>query len=91
MPDFWNHINGESVGNFILFLPFGVLYPLANENASFKDVLKSGAICIGTIEIIQPVFGRAFDINDIILNLTGLAISAAIFFGVKRFLIKETA
>ena len=89
VPDFWKHINGESIGNFILFLPFGFLYPLANGNTSFKDVIKSGTFCVGAIEIIQPVFGRAFDINDIILNLIGLVISAAIFFRVKQALTRR--
>lgn len=91
VPDFWKHINGESIGNFIMFMPFGILYPLAKENVSFKDTMKSGAICVGVIEILQPIFGRAFDINDVILNMVGIFVSAAVFFASKRVITKNTA
>ena len=86
MPDFWNHINGESVGNLIMFFPFGILYPLANQKTTFKITIVKGFACVCTIELLQPFFGRAFDINDIILNTTGIMISSAIFFAAKYLL-----
>lgn len=52
--------------------------------------MKSGTICVGAIEIIQPVFGQVFDINDIILNLIGLVTAATIFFGGEKSLNKES-
>ena len=72
VPNFWNHFRGE-------ILPFGVLYPLAGEGRSFRRTMAAGAVLILTIELLQPVFGRAFDINDVILNLTGVAVSAGVF------------
>lgn len=91
VPDFFNNISGETIGNFLMFLPFGVLYPLAKTTASFKNVAKSGIICVGAIELLQPVFGRAFDINDVILNTLGILVSATIFFVLKRFVVKDKA
>lgn len=34
--DFINNISGETVGNFLMFLPFGVLYPLSQKEISLK-------------------------------------------------------
>lgn len=41
------------------------------------------------IEVFQPVFGRVFDLNDVILNLLGIVISKGIFTIVKN-IIKKT-
>lgn len=81
---FINNINGEAIGNFFMFLPFGILYPLANEELTWKNIIKKGIIFVLTIEIIQPIFGRAFDINDIILNSLGILISTTIFKSIKN-------
>ena len=49
-----------------------------------------GRYCLfGLIEIAQPVFGRAFDINDIILNTVGVLISATVFSFVKGIIEKR--
>lgn len=84
IPDFLNNINGEVIGNFLIFLPFGILYPLSKENTTFKETIITGIIFIVLIEILQPIFGRSFDINDIILNSFGIIISISIFMGIKR-------
>ena len=36
------------------------------------------------IENIQPFMDRSFDINDIILNSVGVAVSTVIFFSLRR-------
>lgn len=84
VPDFWNHLGGETIGNMLLLTPFGVLHPLAGEGASFRETMLAGTALVLAIECIQPIFGRAFDINDVILNLAGVAASAAVFFVGKR-------
>ena len=35
------------------------------------------------IELLQPVFGRSFDINDIILNCVGVTVSTVAFYTLK--------
>lgn len=84
IPDFWQHFRAENLANALMFVPFGILYPLAGERASFRKTLKHGLGLVLAIELLQPIFGRAFDINDIILNLTGIVISAGLFFKFKR-------
>lgn len=84
--DFWNHINSEVVGNLIMFIPFGILYSLAKRKPSIMNTILTGFICTLAIEILQPVFGRAFDINDVILNTVGVAMGTMIYFvGTKVF------
>ena len=89
IPDFWHHINSEVVGNLIMFIPFGILYSLAAKEPSIKNTILTGFICTLAIEVLQPVFGRAFDINDVILNLMGVVVGTAIFFMSSKALSKE--
>ena len=82
--DFINNISSESIGNFLMFLPFGFLYPLSKDNTTYKKTIIMGFITVILIEISQPILGRAFDINDIILNALGIIISTTIFFVIKK-------
>lgn len=40
VPDFFNHISGETIENFLMFLPFGILYPLSQKEPTWKNVLS---------------------------------------------------
>lgn len=83
IPHFYT-IDGEVVGNVLIFIPFGILYPLSKENISFKKTLITGLTFTLCIELLQPIFARAFDINDVILNALGIVISSIIFFTIKK-------
>ena len=63
--DFFRNFTTENRDNILLFLPFGLLYPLCATIA---------------IELIQPIVGRSFDVDDILMNLFGTVISATLFF-----------
>lgn len=84
IPDFWNHINGEVLGNFLMFLPFGILYPLSQKKPVWKKCVIRGWIVVVVIETLQPIFDRAFDMNDIILNAFGILLSVTVFFAFKQ-------
>lgn len=86
VPDFFHHISGEVIGNFLMFLPFGILFPLSQENPTWKKTVAAGFLTVVVIEVLQPVFGRAFDSNDIILNTLGIVLSATILMGAKKLL-----
>lgn len=79
-PDFWNDLTSERLGNILLFLPFGILYPLFDRKATWTRTLLIGVVTSLVIELLQPIFGRSFDINDIILNSVGVVMSTSIFF-----------
>ena len=84
VPDFFNNIGSETIGNFLMFLPFGILYPLSQKEPTWKKCVFRGIVAVVIIEVLQPVFGRAFDINDIILNSLGIVISTTLFMGAKK-------
>lgn len=82
--NFISNLTKENIGNFLMFLPFGILYPLLQKEPNFKSTIIKGIILVLIIEVLEPVFGRAFDINDIILNSLGIIISALICIGIKN-------
>ena len=86
VPDFFNYISGETVGNFLMFLPFGILYPLSQKETTWKKCVIGGLVAVAVIEILQPIFGRAFDMNDIILNSLGIVVSTTILTGAKKII-----
>lgn len=83
VPDFFNNIGGETIGNFLMFLPFGILYPLSQKAPTWRKTVICGFATVAAIEVLQPIFGRAFDINDIILNTLGIVVSASVFMLIK--------
>lgn len=86
VPDFLNNISGETIGNFLMFLPFGVLYPLSHKDCTWTKCVTIGFCVVASIEILQPVFGRMFDLNDIILNILGIVFSTSVFMSVKKII-----
>ncbi len=74
------------IGNITMFIPLGIIWP-----AVFKKLDTHGkAIAAGfgvslSIEILQlPFFGRASDIDDLILNTAGFLIGYGIYLLVKH-------
>ena len=64
-------------GNILLGVPFGVLMPVvAPRTRGFLRVLVLTAVVMLLVEVAQGflVTGRAFDIDDVILNTTGALI-----------------
>lgn len=69
------------LGNIVLFIPYGFLssYLLKNKKISVTFILT--LIVSLTVEIVQYYIGRVFDIDDIILNVTGGIIGGLLFVG----------
>ncbi|MEU1039367.1 VanZ family protein [Streptomyces sp. NPDC005551] len=64
-------------GNILLGVPFGVLLPmLAPKTRGLLRVVLLTAVAMLLVEVVQGAFltGRAFDIDDVILNTTGALI-----------------
>ena len=85
IPDFFHNFGAENLGNIVMFLPFGILYPLFREGSTWKRTLVAGFMTTFGIELLQPVFGSSFDINDIILNSLGVIASTIVFYTLKMF------
>ena len=88
--DFAGRINTEVIVNFLMFLPFGILHPLSKANSSWKNTVLIGFISVLMIELFQPVVGRQFDLNDVILNTLGILLSTSVFFGIKYLTNKKS-
>jgi len=70
------------LGNVLLFVPFGLLYPLSRKKR--VKIFEAFALILGTtcsIEILQYLFltSRRADIDDVILNLIGGLIGYGIY------------
>lgn len=84
--DFFRDFSAENLGNILLFLPFGILFPLFRPNSTWRRTLAMGVVTSLVIETIQPLMDRSFDVNDLVLNAIGTAASTAVFFSLRRLL-----
>ena len=68
------------LGNMIMFLPFGLFisYYLNNKKPHLTIVLAT--IASFSIELVQLLIGRVFDIDDIILNIIGGYLGYVIYY-----------
>ena len=78
MPSFLSRLSGEQIGNILLFLPFGLLYPLSRKRAWWLETVMIGFALSLTIELVQPLVGRVADMSDLSMNTLGTAISATV-------------
>lgn len=76
------------IGNVAMFIPVGVVWPICFKKLdNIKKAIAAGAGFSLFIEITQlPFFERCSDIDDIILNTTGFAIGAGIYFLCKKIM-----
>ena len=76
------------VGNFLMFIPMGIMLPLVFKNINKKNIFVVAILITLSIEILQPIVGRSFDIDDIIMNFIGSIIG---YLAVTIFIkLKET-
>lgn len=72
--------------NILLFIPFGLLFPLLFPQNQLRSTLLSGIIFSSSIEILQAFSLRTPDINDMLMNVLGTLIGYFLFY----FLINQT-
>ncbi len=67
------------IGNMILFLPFGFFtsYYLKAEKMNLPILLT--VIASISIEVVQMMIGRVFDVDDILLNVLGGTLGIALY------------
>lgn len=89
MPTIFRYISGEytggswisfmMLGNVAMYLPMGFLLMWVWRGATFAKVLGVGLGISLATELIQPIVGRSFDTDDLILNAVGVVIGAALY------------
>lgn len=77
-------LDGEKAMNLLLFAPFALLHPLSCRRPRWRKTVTAGAVAVLAVELLQSVFGRAFDVNDIVLNLAGILVVSALVFELRR-------
>ncbi len=88
---FWDDIKrrgirGNFLGNILIFIPIGLLYPLSfGSNAGNSVKRFSGTVVFGLclsllVEMTQLLSGRGhFDIDDLILNTMGTGLGYCLY------------
>ena len=76
------------IGNIAMFIPVGIVWPVCFKKIdTFLKAVLSGACLTLFIEITQLLFyDRCSDIDDFMMNITGAAIGAGIFFIIKAII-----
>ncbi len=72
------------LGNIIMFVPFGFFSALLWRGYTWKRVFSTGLGITAFIECWQLCVGRAFDIDDIILNTLGVFCGYLLWQGLRR-------
>ena len=78
------------VGNFLMFVPMGLFLPFVSTKINGKSILKIAVIIPIAVEIIQPIVGRSFDVDDLILNFIGIVVGYFIAVGIKSLICKRS-
>lgn len=80
-------------GNFLAFIPLGLLLPVFARRASASLVLLAGLAVSGAIEVTQGVLTTAMgipyriaDVDDLLLNVVGVAFGLGCFRLARRLL-----
>lgn len=72
--------------NFLMFVPFGFFLPFVSEKINNRNIWKMALIVPIVVEVIQPIVGRSFDVDDLILNFAGIVVGFFLAVGIKALL-----
>ena len=72
------------VYNILMFVPFGFFLPLTTKIKSFRKMILVAAAMPVCVEVLQLVFGRSFDVDDLICNFIGILAGAALAFAILK-------
>lgn len=67
------------IGNVLLFMPFGLFVAAYLDSEKVYPVFILTFISSISVEIVQKIIGRVFDVDDIILNSIGGIVGALIY------------
>ena len=72
------------IGNIVMFLPLGFFLPFVTERVNRKNIFVVAIAVPFIVELLQMVFGRSFDIDDLICNFIGIVAGFFIGFAIKN-------
>ena len=60
------------IGNIVMFLPLGFFLPFVSKKVNNKNIFILAALIPIAAELLQLIFGRSFDVDDLICNFIGI-------------------
>lgn len=79
----------QTAANMVMYLPLGVLLPLVWKDARWYRVTAVGLALSLVTELVQPVVGRSFDVDDLIANTLGTLAGYGVF-AVGRWIFRRS-
>ena len=70
------------VGNILIFIPFGFFVCVYIKPKRIYSILFISSIVSASVEFIQLMIGRSFDVDDIILNVFGACLGYLLYVGI---------
>lgn len=71
------------IGNIAMFLPLGFFLPFVTERVNRKSIFVVSIAIPFIVELLQMIFGRSFDVDDLICNFIGIVAGFFIGFAIK--------
>ena len=75
-------------GNLIIFLPMGFFLPFVSKRINTRNIFAFAIITPIIVELLQPIIGRSFDVDDVMMNFTGIIAGYFIAIGIKAIAAK---
>lgn len=60
------------IGNIAMFFPLGFFLPFVTEKINKKNIFAAAIVVPFAMELSQMIFGRSFDVDDLICNFIGI-------------------
>lgn len=73
------------IGNVVMFMPYGFFAGYYLKRTNWKSILVLILVASFVIEVTQLVIGRVFDIDDILLNVSGGMVGYFVYYCVDKF------
>ncbi len=73
------------IGNIAMFLPLGFFLPFVTEKVNRKNIFVVAIVVPLGVELLQMVFGRSLDVDDLICNFIGIVIGFFVGITIKQY------
>ena len=78
-------------GNLVMFVPMGFFLPLVSKKIKARNIWWLAILIPFFVEILQPVIGRSFDVDDVLMNFAGIIVGYLVAVTVKVLIKKSEA
>ena len=76
-------------GNLVMFVPMGFFLPFVSRKIKIRNIWWLAVLIPCFVEILQPIIGRSFDIDDVLMNFAGIIIGYFVAIIVKVLIRKK--